>query len=451
MKNLLFTTTIISLIMSIASLEASVINSITKVGIVNTTASHMLVPEMTILPVSDTNYLSSNTELYSSETFCASQAVTDLITLYNALMAQPSTTNHGPIFGNAIGGETLTPGVYDVGGAASVTGTLILDGQGNSNSVFIIRSDGALTTTVNTTVVLTGNAKPENIFWTSSAAMSTAAGTIMKGTMIGGGGGAGAVSLGAGTNHVGRMFTKLGAISIGAGTILGIPTGTSVFNLRSLSTFAMWSSGGAVSDAAVTSITGDVGTALGALTIGSTHIGNKYSPKVDYCALNPTVWIGEVSTDAENIDNWTKGFPDRDIDVVINITPNDPLFSENIEMKNLSIVTGASVSQTNESQIDVHGDFQNNGTYNPGNSTLAFKGDEIQNFSTDNTISVYNLTIDNDNSLNLVSGNVDVFNSLKLTTGDLITNYDPAISDNNLVTFKSNAINTAIISEIENG
>ncbi|AFU67220.1 secreted ice-binding cell surface protein (Por secretion system C-terminal sorting domain) [Psychroflexus torquis ATCC 700755] len=448
MNNLRFTTTIISFIISLASLEASVINSITEGDIVTNNPTHNVsVSEMTIFPVSGTDPVLSNAELSSSETFCATQAAADLITLYNELIAYPGGVTHPLVFGN---GEILSPGVYDVGGAPSISGTLTMDGDGDPNSLFIIRGPGAFTTVAGTTVVLTGNAQPENIFWVSGAAMSTGASTIMKGTLVGGGGGAGAVSLGANTNHVGRMFTKLGAVSVGASSILAIPTGTPFFNLRSLSTFVMWSSGGALSDSASSDITGDVGTASGALAIAGTHNGRIYFPGVDYCALNPTVWTGDISTDAENVNNWTKGLPDRDIDVLINISVNYPTFSEDVEMKNLSIATGAIVSQTNESQIDVYGDFQNNGTYNPGNSTLAFKGDEIQNFSTNNTISVYNLTIDNDNSLNLLSGNVDVFNSLNLTTGDLITNYDHTIPGNNLVTFKSSATNTAIISEIKN-
>jgi hypothetical protein len=404
--------------------------------------------EMKVLSISDTNPVLNNIELSSIETFCATQAAADLITLYNELIAYPGGVTHPLVFGN---GEILSPGVYDIGGAQSISGTLTMDGGGNPNSLFIIRGPGAFTSVAGATIVLTGNAKPENIFWVSGAAMSTGAGTIMIGTMVGGGAGAGAVSLGANTNHIGRMFTKSGAVSIGASCILAIPMGTPFFNLRSLSTFAMWSSGGALSDSASSDITGDVGTASGALAIAGTHNGAVYHPGIDYCALNPTIWIGEVSTDAENINNWTKGFPDRIIDVLINSTPNDPIFSENIEMKNLSIATGASISQTNESQIDVYGDFQNNGTYNSGNSTLAFKGDKVQNFSTNNTISVYNLTIDNDNSLNLLSGNVDIFNSLKLTTGDLITNYDHTIPGNNLITFKSSATHTSFISEIENG
>ncbi|WP_127844756.1 T9SS type A sorting domain-containing protein [Psychroflexus aestuariivivens] len=171
---------------------------------------------------------------------------------------------------------------------------------------------------------------------------------------------------------------------------------------------------------------------------------------VGECEFNaPTIWIGVVSTDAENINNWSNGFPNRYIDVIINVTPNDPNFSENAEMKNLEIVNGAGVSQSNESQINIYGDFENHGYYNPGNSTLAFKSDEVQNLSTDNKLIIYNLTIDNQSSLNLVSGNVDIYNILNLESGDLVTNYDYNNPNNNLVTFKSNANTTAIISEIE--
>jgi hypothetical protein len=457
MKNLQFTLTIISFILSIASLKGSVINPISEFDTINSTStSDVLVSEMKVLPVSDTNPVLNNIELSSSETFCATQAAADLITLYNELIAYPGGVTHPLVFGN---GEVLSPGVYDIGGAQSISGILTMDGGGDPNSLFIIRGPGAFTTVAGSTVVLTGNAKPENIFWVSSAAMSTGASTIMKGTLVGGGGGAGAVSLGANTNHVGRMFTKLGAVSVGASSILAIPTGTPFFNLRSLSTFAMWSSAGALSDSTSSDITGDVGTASGALAITGTHNGRIYFPGVDYCALNPTVWTGDISTDAENVNNWTKGLPDRDIDVLINISVNYPTFSEDIEMKNLSIATGASISQTNKSQIDIYGDFENNGIYTAGSSTLAFKGTGTKNFYTGTTTSVFNLTIDmtnsdninSDNSLNLVSGNIDVVNSLNLSNGDLITNYDHTIPDNNLVTFKSSEFNTAIISEIENG
>ncbi|MFT5010944.1 MAG: hypothetical protein ACI9EA_001645, partial [Pseudomonadales bacterium] len=201
------------------------------------------------------------------------QGVTDLCNLYDELMAYPGGVPHVAVFGN---GETLFPGVYDMAAAFSIAGILTLDGGGDPNSVFIMRGTGALTAAASTTVVLTGNAKPENIFWVSGAAISIGASTIMKGTMIGGGIGAGAIVLGASIEFEGRLFSRLGAVSVAADVILTIPTGTPPFNLGVISTFAMWSSSGAVSDTASSTTTGDVGNASGALTMIGTHIGDEY-------------------------------------------------------------------------------------------------------------------------------------------------------------------------------
>ncbi len=254
--------------------EGSMIDSVTEGESVSTiSTSFLLVPGMTISPPSGTYLILFNAQLSSSQTFSSDQGVIDAANLYNELMAYPGGMPHALTFGS---GEVLSPGVYDVGGAPSITGILTMDGGGDPNSVFIIRGPGAFTTGVGTTVVLIGDAKPENIFWVSDAAMSTAANTIMKGTMLGGGTGAGAVSLGADSNLEGRLFTKLGAVSLGANVVLTIPTGIAPVDLGVLSTFAMWSSSGAVSDVASVTTTGDVGTALGVLTINGTHIGEEY-------------------------------------------------------------------------------------------------------------------------------------------------------------------------------
>jgi len=142
--------------------------------------------------------------------------------------------------------------------------------------VFIIRGSGTFTTGVETTVELTGGAKPENIFWVSDAAMSTAANTIMKGTMLGGGTSAGAMSLGAESNLEGRLLTKLGAVSLGENVVLTIPTDIAPVSLGVLSRFAMWSSSGTVSDVTSAITKGDVGTALGHLTMTGTHTGEEH-------------------------------------------------------------------------------------------------------------------------------------------------------------------------------
>ena len=254
--------------------ETPTINSITEGDTVSTTStSNVLVPEMTISPDSGTYLVLFNAQLSSHQTFSSAQGVIDAASLYDELMAYPGGVTHALTFGS---GETLDPGAYDVAGAPSIAGTLTMDGGGDPNAVFIIRGSGAFTTGAGTTVVLTGNAKPENIFWVSGAAMSTAANTVMKGTMLGGGASAGAVSLGDGSNLEGRLFTKLGAVSLGENVVITSPTVAAPVDLGVLSTFAMWSSDGVVSDVGTAKTTGDVGTAAGAITMTGTHIGKEY-------------------------------------------------------------------------------------------------------------------------------------------------------------------------------
>lgn len=250
------------------------IDAVTEsVNVSTSSTSNVLVTSMRILPTSGNYLVLFNAQLSSSKTFSSDRGVLDASDLYVELMGFPGGVSHPLTFGS---GEVLYPGVYDVAGAPSIAGTLTMDGGGDPNAVFIIRGAGAFTTATFTTVVLIGGAAPENIFWVSGAAMSTGANTIMKGTMLGGGVGAGAVSLGADSNLEGRLLTKLGAASIGANVVLTIPSGDAPVDLGVLSSFAMWSSAGAISDGANATSTGDVGTAAGALSITGTHNGEVY-------------------------------------------------------------------------------------------------------------------------------------------------------------------------------
>jgi hypothetical protein len=247
------------------------IDSVTEGGVISTTSTtNLLVPGMTVSPQTGTYLV-----LFAGtirQQFSSAQGVIDLAAIYQDLMAETSTGTHGLVFGN---GETLLPGVYDVTGATSIAGTLTLDGGGDPNSVFIIRSTGAFTTGATTTnVVLTNGASSNNIFWVSEVTISTGASSIMKGTLVSP---AGAIALGVNTNLEGRMFTKAGELSIGANSVLTAPSGSSPIDLGVLSSFVMFSSAGVVSDTAPTFITGDVGTALGAITISGTHTGIMYS------------------------------------------------------------------------------------------------------------------------------------------------------------------------------
>ncbi|MFB0905226.1 MAG: ice-binding family protein [Nonlabens sp.] len=239
----------------------------------STSITNLLIPGMIVLPQKGNYIVLFNAHQKSSagdQQFFSDQGVIDVDLIYQDLISVTGGVPHGLIFGN---NEVLYPGVYDVGGAASIAGTLTLDGGTDVDPVFIIRSAGAFTSGANTTVILAGNADPRNIFWVSEGAVSAGADSINSGTLVSRAGG---MSLGAGASLEGRLLTKSGAISIGANSVLNVPTGESFINLRILSSFAMFTTIGAVSDTATSVTTGDVGTASGALTMAGTHNGEEY-------------------------------------------------------------------------------------------------------------------------------------------------------------------------------
>jgi len=137
---------------------------------------------------------------YNTDSVTA-QAKTDLLNAYNHLISIPPTvTSHAAAFGS---GEILTAGVYSIGGAGSVLGNLTLDAQGDSNAVFIFKIGGAFTTGASSKVCLINRALPCQIFWVAEGAISMAASTTMKGTLIANNA---AVSMAVGGDLQGRML-----------------------------------------------------------------------------------------------------------------------------------------------------------------------------------------------------------------------------------------------------
>jgi hypothetical protein len=105
-------------------------------------------------------------------------AKNDLTTAYtDASNRTPSTTF--ATTDNQLGGKTLTAGVYAFGhgDTANLTAAspLILDGQGDSGSVFIFQASSDLVTASNSVVELENGAQACNVFWqvTSSATLGT--------------------------------------------------------------------------------------------------------------------------------------------------------------------------------------------------------------------------------------------------------------------------------------
>jgi hypothetical protein len=191
--------------------------------------------------------------------FSTATAADDLDLIYTDIMAIPATATHALTFGN---GEILFPGVYNVAGAASIAGTLTLNGNNEINPIFIIRANaGAFNTGAGTNVILTNGATANNIFWIADGAIGLGANTKISGILFS----HGAAVAGANSIVTGRLLTTLGAISFGQGA-LKVPAGNSIINFRSLSNFVMFTSSGGVANSGASVYNGDIGTALGAIT-----------------------------------------------------------------------------------------------------------------------------------------------------------------------------------------
>jgi hypothetical protein len=232
--------------------------------ITTTATSNEVVNGMSITPPIGGKYKVTFTGYYSNAPiiigpFPSVQGEVDLQSIYDNLHSLQATATHNVILGN---GEVLTPGIYDIVAAASAVGTLYFDGQGNPDALFVVRINGAFSAGVTTKMVLLNEAKARNIFWVIEGAASIEASTIIKGTVITN---SGAITMGAGGNLEGRLFSIVGAISVNTVKTV-MPSGISVIDLGVLSTFIYYSSAGAVTNGGSSVITGNIGTNVGAIS-----------------------------------------------------------------------------------------------------------------------------------------------------------------------------------------
>ena len=143
----------------------------------------------------------------------------------DVLAAHHDATGAAPVTEMAgdLGGKTLVPGVYHFGVAATLHGTLTLDGQGKTNPLFIFQIGSTLTTGTGARVVLTRGAAGCAVFWAvgSSATIGTATslqGNLMALVSITMNTGA-SIGVGGGRNG-GRAFAQNGAITLDTNTVI---------------------------------------------------------------------------------------------------------------------------------------------------------------------------------------------------------------------------------------
>lgn len=126
------------------------------------------------------------------------------------------------------------------------------------------------------------------------------------------------------------------------------------------------------------------------------------------------VWNGRNSTNWNDPLNWCAGIPTASTNVMIPAgTKYAPSISGTADARDFTIESGAVVSLTG--RLNLHGNFNNNGTFNAGNGTISVQGSSTQTLG---KMSVGSLIMNNAAGA-ISNGNIIVANTLTLTSGSL--------------------------------
>jgi hypothetical protein len=138
------------------------------------------------------------------------QCAADLAVAYNQLNTLPHDIEllYPAQFGNNL---VLTPHTYLLNAATVLTNTLYLNAQGNANAVFVIKMNGAFSTSTFSEIVLINGAQSKNVFWKIEGAVSINDYSVFRGTLICNNGSLGDIKTGVTLD--GRALTTTGALT----------------------------------------------------------------------------------------------------------------------------------------------------------------------------------------------------------------------------------------------
>ena len=137
----------------------------------------------------------------------AAQAQTDLAAAYADGMGRPSGT-----VVNDLSGLTLSPGVYTSAAMMRIElgGTLVLDGQGDANAVWIFQVGASLTVNNDARVLLVNGARAKNVFWVVTDSTLLGTNVSFQGNVLAGA----STTIGSESVVVGRLLSVTGQLSL---------------------------------------------------------------------------------------------------------------------------------------------------------------------------------------------------------------------------------------------
>ncbi len=109
----------------------------------------------------------------------------------------------------------LIPGVYFSASTIQFTGTIVLNGMGDTNAIFVFQAGSSLTTASNAVVQLINGTQPCNVFWIIGSSATLGQNTTFVGTIYA----QISITTVTGSTVHGRLFANVGQITLGASNV----------------------------------------------------------------------------------------------------------------------------------------------------------------------------------------------------------------------------------------
>ena len=158
-----------------------------------------------------------STETVSGTIHVADAVAIDAIAALQAAYTEAEGRATTGIITENLGGTTLTPGVYTSATSIEVTGALplILDGQWDSDAVFIFQAGSTLTTS--SEIQLINGASASNVFWQVGSSATLGIGSIFVGNIMA----QESITLTTGAEVEGKVMALTGAVTLDSNDIFG--------------------------------------------------------------------------------------------------------------------------------------------------------------------------------------------------------------------------------------
>ncbi|MDB4932444.1 MAG: repeat protein [Myxococcaceae bacterium] len=142
----------------------------------------------------------------------AALAQADTTVAYNRLAGLPCGTT---LTGRDLGGMTLAPGVYCFTSSAMLTGTLFLDGRGQTDPLFVFQIGSTLVTSNVAAVVMTNGARSCGVYWQAGSSATVGIGSRFAGNILA----LGSVTLTTGAALAGRALARNGGVTMDTNSV----------------------------------------------------------------------------------------------------------------------------------------------------------------------------------------------------------------------------------------